>query len=474
MKRISKLIFIFVTFPFFTASADDLPDLGSSSAAIISPAKEKALGAEFMLRIRSRVAILDDPLVNDYISDLGYKLVASADAQQTEFHFFVIDDLDVNALSGPAGYVGVNSGTFDLTASESELASVMAHEIGHVTQHHIARAIARQQEMAVPNMAAMLAALALGIVAPDAAIGAMGAVAATNMNTSLTFSRSNEREADRVGMQILSRSGFDPYAMPAFLIRMQKYSMDYGDRIPTYLRTHPQTAERIADTENRAKQYPRNGNYKSSLMFYLMKARVNVITAPNSGEAVNYFRRKLQDPTAKNLPANQYGYALALDRSNRLAEAEKIMEDLATKYPDQPVYQMGLAEVDDDASNPQQALKELNKIIGLYPDYYPLVIQYASTLIDAKQEQRAIDFIKQEQLQQPNDPVLYKLLSKAEGQIGNLGSAYQARARYFKLLGDRQMAVVQLQQALEVPNLSADDRAAINAELNSLRPNNRM
>jgi predicted Zn-dependent protease len=469
MQKFAKVIYIFAIFPLFVAGADDLPDLGSSSAAIITPAKERDLGIQFMQEVRSQIAILADPLTNDYVATLGYKLTANTNGKQSKFHFFVVDDPDINAFSGPDGYVAVNSGIFSLTQSESELASVMAHEIGHAVQHHIARSIARQKELMIPNAAALLAAIALGVINPDAAIGAIGALSAGNMSNSLAFSRAYEQEADRVGMQILNQSGFDPYAMPSFLKRMQNYAMDYGDRVPTYLRTHPQTGDRIADTENRAKQYPHKSHYKNSELFYLIKARVYVITAPNSGFALNYFQQFMQDPTQQNLPAVQYGYALALDRGNQLAEAAKVMNELIAKYPNQPIYQMGLAEINVDANNSQTALAGLDKIIGLYPDYYPLILQYADTLIAVHQNQQAVNFIRKEQMQFPNEASLYKLLSKAEGQRGNLGRAYQARAKYFELQGNKQMAIIQLQQAKNVPDLSFNDQAAINAELTKLQ-----
>jgi beta-barrel assembly-enhancing protease len=470
MQNLTKFIFILAIFPIFAAVADDLPDLGSSSAAIITPAKEKLLGMQFMQEVRSQISILDDPLINDYVATLGYKLASNSDAKQSDFHFFVVDDSDINAFSGPAGYVAVNSGIFSLTQNESELASVMAHEIGHVVQHHIARTIARQKELAIPNMAALLATMALGVVSPDAAIGAMGAISAGNMSSSLSFSRANEQEADRVGMQILASAGFDPNAMPTFLKKMQRYAMDYGDKVPTYLRTHPQTAARIADTENRAKQYPHKNHYQNSDMFYLMKARVYVITAPNSAAALNYFQHSMQTKTTKDSPFIKYGYALALDRSNQLTAAANTMTELAVQYPNQPIYQMGLAEINVDANNSQQALIELDKIIDLYPDYYPLVVQYAATLIACNQNQQAVNFIKKEQLQFEDDAGLFKLLSKAEGQRGNLGAAYYARAKYFELIDEKQMAIIQLRQALTLPNLSFDDRTAINAELASLQP----
>ena len=240
-----------------STTGQTLPDLGDASGAVISPAQERKLGEAAMRQVHASGAYLDDPEVNAYLNNLGQRLLLSTSSARQEFEFFAVNDAGINAFALPGGYVGVNIGLILLTQNESELASVLAHEISHVTQHHIARLIAGEQK----NQLATLAALALAVLAarsrPDLASGAILAAQGAAIQYQLDFTRDNEREADRIGFQVLDRAGFDTHSMPSMFERLQRSSRAYeSNTTPSYLRTHPITYERIADAMARADARP--------------------------------------------------------------------------------------------------------------------------------------------------------------------------------------------------------------------------
>src|SRR5512134_3004360 len=236
------------------AGAQALPELGDAAGATIAPQVERRIGESIVREIRFRhPAYVDDPEVSDYVDGLGRRLLAANPGAQPDFEFFVVRDPTINAFALPGGFVGVHTGLLLAAESESELASVLAHEIAHVTQRHIARMLGQQQQMQLPMLAAIAAAILLGGSRPDLAAGATAAVQAGAVQTQLSYSRDFEREADRIGFQALEDAGFDMHAMGSFFEKMQRGMRIADDgSVPGYLRTHPITTERIADAQNRA------------------------------------------------------------------------------------------------------------------------------------------------------------------------------------------------------------------------------
>lgn len=271
------LIFLLLCFPF--ATADDLPNLGDVSQNAMSPLEENKLGEQIMLDIRQDPSYFDDPEVTEYLNNLGYRLVSASPDNTLDFHFFTIRDNTLNAFALPGGYIGVHTGLIVAAQSESELASVLAHEIGHVVQHHLARMLARQQQNTLPTMAALAVAVLAARSNPQVSQAAMATAQAASVQTQLDFTREHEREADRVGLQILSKAGFDTRAMPAFFERLQRASRLYENNAPTYLRTHPLTSERIADIDNRVAEMPYK-QVRDSLDFQLLRAKLHALFTP--------------------------------------------------------------------------------------------------------------------------------------------------------------------------------------------------
>ncbi|MCK4609329.1 MAG: M48 family metallopeptidase, partial [Gammaproteobacteria bacterium] len=455
------------------ANAQELPQLGNYSSTTLSSAKEQRLGKQFMLAVEQQSSVNHDPLITDYINTIGDKLVQYTDNRDTQFHFFVVNSSEINAFAGPGGYIGVNSALILTTKTESELASVLAHEITHVNQHHIARSMAHAKALSLPTLAAIVAAAAIGATThsdatADAAMGAvMAAIGGTSQNMT-TFTRNNEKEADRIGLQTLYNAGFNPMAMPAFFHQMQQSALAYGSEIPAYLQDHPVTDVRIADAENRAKQYSKR-KVTSSLDYYLMRARLRVATTKNNRDAVDYFKAQLQTKSYQNLAAAEYGYTVALTNDHKPQAAVQVINKLIAKAPNQVVYQMALAEAQLNKKQYHPAIKTLKHSLAFYPDYYPLIVEYARTLLKAKQPNQARLFLQRQVLDYPNDELIYALLAIAQGKSGHLADAYQSRARICVLYGDLDMAIVQLHQAQKLPNLSSNTKAILAAKIKKLK-----
>jgi len=254
-----------------SARTDELPELGDVSRTTITLQQERQLGEQIMREIRASPLYLDDPEVADYVNTLGYSLVANAPNVEQQFEFFVIADNTVNAFALPGVFIGVHTGLITTAQSESELAAVLAHEIGHVTQRHIARLFTQQKQAGLASMAALALAILAARSSPDLAQAAVAGAQYAMFQTALNFTRDNEREADRTGVQILEKSGFDARAMPAFLERLQRSYRLYETNAPSYARTHPLTYERIADVQNRVQDVPYH-QVPDSLQFELVRA----------------------------------------------------------------------------------------------------------------------------------------------------------------------------------------------------------
>jgi beta-barrel assembly-enhancing protease len=300
-------------------NALQLPDLGDGSGGTLTPQAERRLGERLMRDLRRDPDYLDDWLIRDYLNSIAARLSAAATMQYIgsylpDFDLFPVRDPQINAFSMPGGFIGVNTGLIATTETESELASVVGHEMGHVLQRHIARMMSTSERSTYAALAAMLFGVLAGVVAHSGDLGmgiAMGGQAFA-LDSQLRFSRAAEHEADRVGFQMLSAAGYDPYAMVAFFARLDRTAM--GDNgLPPYLRTHPLTGERMADMEDRARRVsyrqPRQG---SEYGFVRARARVlQVKSASEYRDIASRLRSEINDETALNVVANWYGIALA-------------------------------------------------------------------------------------------------------------------------------------------------------------------
>ena len=386
MKALLFLLMACLSLP--VRGAEALPDLGDPSQAVLSLQQERQLGESIMRQVRASKEYDDDPELTDYINGLGYRLVANSPNSGQGFEFFLLDDPGINAFALPGGFIGVFTGLIVLSQSESELAAVLAHEIGHVTQHHIARLFQKQKQAGMASLAAMALALLAARSSPDLASAAMAGAQYAQVQTQLNFTRDNEREADRVGVQTLEKAGFDPRAMPVFLERLQRAYRAYDDTAPSYARTHPLTYERIADVESRVDALPYR-QVPDSLAYRFVKARLQVQQYPPR-EAVAHFEDVLREKKTVSEPAARYGLVLALMRLKDLKRANREADLLLAEVPDNAMVAGLAGRVKIAAGDLPAALRLYADAVQRFPRQRALTIDYAQALLDAKRPREAL------------------------------------------------------------------------------------
>lgn len=426
----------------------DLPDMGDSTGTFLSPAYEKRLGQAFLNQVRRQADIISDPEVEAYINSIGYRLVSHSDDNRQQFTFFVVNNSEINAFAAPGGIVGINSGTIINSATESELAAVMAHEISHVTQKHMARSWEKQQQMSIPLMAAMLGAILIATQNPDAGQAAMAAIQGGAMQSQINFTRSNEEEADRVGMQLLARSGLNPEGMPNFFEKLLRNSR-YAANAPEFLRTHPLTVNRIADSRARADAYPAYKHYDESKLYQYVRAKLTVRSYKNPLDAVDYYNTKLNDGKIHDdEPVLRYGLALALAGADKYDQARVILDNLLQRTPDNTSLLLARAELENRQGHYANAIKIYERMQKLYPLYRPLVFSYVDTLLVSRQPEKALKLLKQYGKNNDPDIKYYDYLSRAEADSGHPIEASIAHAEYYYLTGETRVAIEQLKYLL--------------------------
>jgi len=431
--------------------AVDLPNMGDTSGAIVSPDEERHLGEELMRRIRQSLLLVEDPEVTEYIQSLGYQLVANSDTPTQDFTFFVINDNSINAFAAPGGFIGINSGLILAAESESELASVMAHEIVHITQRHLARAIEKANKMNLPATAALIAAIILAGKNTQVGQAALMTTMAGNTQNQLNFTRAHEQEADRLGMEILVNAGFNPQGMPMFFEKLQQASRFYDNRLPELLKTHPVTLSRIADSRNRAEQYPVKKKFTSNDAYRLVQAKLRVLGSENPAVYIkNFENTTLKKGKDQATDYDYYGYALALLAANRYSEARTQIERLLTKEPEKIPYIIARAKLDMADKHLPEALQNLSAALDLYPHNHPLTVVYGNALLESGQAGAARILLKEHVRRIANDPTLYALLARAEVGAGYQADSHQSLAEYYYLSGEIHSAIEQLNIALRL------------------------
>lgn len=446
-------------------SGSDLPDFGDSSGSLISPVEERELGAAFMRSVRAQATLIDDADIDQYIRQLGSRLVSHSDAPGYPFTFFVVDDPTINAFAGPGGYIGIHTGLILAARNESELAGVMAHEIAHVTQRHLLRAYESAEKLSLPTAAAMIAAILLGAAtSSDAGIAAASAVQAGSIQYQLNFTRANEHEADRIGIQTLGRADIDPFGMPSFFERLHQSTRLYGTaNIPEFLSTHPVTTDRIAESMQRAEQFGKD-KPTDSLEFQLERARLKVLVAKDVRGVLEEYADLAGKPAAG--PELRYGLALAHWRNRSFDEARKLLTRLLEGDPDRILYRTTLARVELENGQIQQALDRYQSTLKLYPGDITVGRHYAAALLLAGRAEQARDQLREMLRDEAaRTPDVYELWARAAKISGPAWEANQASAEFYFLKGNVQLAIDQLEQALKHQSLSQYDEARIQARL---------
>ena len=446
--------------------AQTLPELGDSASADLSPLAEQRLGAQIMREIRWRdPAYLRDLEVEDYLNHLGGRLVAVSDGAGLPFQFFGVDDSSLNAFAMPGGNIGVHTGLILAAQSESELAGVMAHEVAHVTQRHIARMVGRQSETGLLMLASLLVAVLAAKSSPQMSQAAIMGGQAAGLSSQLAYSRSFENEADRIGLQNLTAAGFDVRGMSAFFERLQKNSRLYENNAPAYLRTHPLTTERIADMENRVasmryRQVPDSADFR----FARAKLRAN---AGQPAEAV----QELQDRLARE-PKDEalaYGLARALMRAGRLDEAEARLQPLRGK-PAGTVWVEGLAaEIRLARKDAAGAIRILEAAQKQSPSSRSVSYALADARILGGRADAAAAELRQRIDNRSGDPRLWQLLSRAYAALGKRTEQHRTQAEVYYLRGSLPAAIEQLEIARRANDGDFYTLSAVDARLRELK-----
>lgn len=430
-----------------------LPDMGSSADTVMSIAEQRELGQEFMKWVRKTQRVSSDPLVTDYIQTLGRSLVESAGENPADYSFFIVEDGSINAFAGPSGNIGVNAGLILAAETEAELAAVVAHEIAHVSQKHLLRRFEAQQRMAAPTLAMMLAAVVLGAtVDGDAGMAALAGTQGLAIQKQLDFSRANEEEADRIGIEALAKSGHDPYAMPGFFDKLSRASRIQQSGAPELLRTHPVTTDRIADALARAQQHGHQQR-PDSLRFHLTRADLRQQAISNPNRAVDEIAIRLESGRYRSEIAERYGYALALLRANRPKEAQTQLRRLLAEHPSQVEFIILHARIDQRLGQPARAIEQLQSAAALSPASWPLQQAYAEALLDANRPQEALRVLERFIDYRKDLAPIYQLLSDAAGKSGQRIPALRWRAEALYLNGDLEPAIRQLELALKQPKV---------------------
>ena len=448
-----------------------LPDLGDASQANFSPAQERKLGETIVREMRATGAYMNDPEVNDYLQELGHRLTSVSPDVKQDFEFFAVPDDQINAFALPGGFIGVNTGLILLTQSESELASVLAHEISHVTQHHMARALSAQKD----SMLISLAGLALAILASrgggassgDAAAGAIAASQALTIQHQINFTRENEYEADRLGFQRLDAAGFDVTAMATFMQRLQTAMRFVEGSVPTYLRDHPVTYERIAEAQARAQGHPYR-QVVDSLDFQLVRALLRSYQGEPS-EAVKWFDDAIAEHKYNNAIAAQYGLVASLLRTSDWTRAKKELAKLDKMAPDHPMIIAIGGHVLLESGDVDGAIKRFGDGVARYPNKLQLVYDYPESLLKAGRNADAARFVEQQITRFPNDGPLQLLAARAYAAQNKQMLAHQHQGEYYAWQGNLKGAIDQLELAQKQKDGTFYEASVIDTRLRALR-----
>lgn len=466
--RFLVLLVLLLVFPCVNAGIQDLPDLGDESTAIMSPYEERKLGEKLMRQVRRSLRLVDDPEINDYVQRLGQKLVASSDAAGSKFQFFVVDDPNINAFAILGGFIGVHSGLILAAQSESEVAAVLAHETAHISQRHVQRMLAEGKRTSRQVLAAVLAAMVLAGAGETEGTEATLALASAGLiQKQLNFTRANEEEADGVGMQILAAARFDPQAMPSFFERLQTWGRLNETALPEFLRTHPITSRRIAESRNRAETYPYQ-QVPDSAEFHRIRAKLRASAGTNPAEIANLFRENLAEGKYRNLEAEHYGYAIALLRIKDYGTARREVAALLRDNPNTVSYLILQAEIEMAAGVYAKALNLYAEAAKKFRRYRVLARYQAAALLKTGHPQKAWRLLKKAVKDQADDPVLQKMLATAAGESGERLEAHRALAAYYYLTGDPGGAIQHLKIAMRFAGDDLYLQSSLNARIKEI------
>lgn len=466
-----KLLIIILVFALATgwsvAFSNELPDLGDVSATVLSPLQEQAIAEQILREVAVSDDVLQDVEVIDYLQALGARLVANGPDKRQKFNFFVVRDNTINAFAMPGGVIGVHTGLILAANNESELASVLGHEIGHVTQRHLARMLASQKYDMFKNIAGIALALLVARSNPQLATGALTTASAVGVQNQLDYTREHEREADRIGLQILDSGGFDSRAMPAFFTTLQRGSRFSEGSAPGFLRTHPLTSERIADVTNRVEQMPYR-QVSDSVEFQYVRAKLRAMQGGRQ-TAIDVFEQNIRERRYANEAAEHYGLAYAYLLKGAYEQVERELVWLKKNAPQHAMIERLGARLEVAKNNPQQAAKQYAAALKSYPDNRALIYGYVEHYLAIGQADKAIQLAREKQALYPDDAYLYDMLAKAYAMQNKALLSHQALSEAYYRKYDLARAIEQMDLAVKANDGDFYQKSIVESRLKQLR-----
>ena len=451
-----------------TATDLNLPDMGSPADAILSQNEEAQFGRAIMRNIRASGVVVEDPLITEYVNEIGNRIAAQTNDGDVDFTFFVVDDARINAFALPGGFIGVHTGLLEATRNEDELAGVLAHEVAHVTQRHIARAIHANSRQSLLSTAIMLGAMIAGAASGSSDVMQAGAAVAQGSaaQAQINFTRSNEYEADRIGIASLADAGFDPYGMASFFEVMSRQTTTApDDRAPSFLMTHPVTTARIAEARNRARDY---GTIRSvdSVSYGIARIRAIVQRFDTAAEAVRHFEQR---PYVLQTNIERYGLLLAYLRDGKNYEALDIATYLTETDPKVIAYHIALGDTQMQLGRHADAVATFEHAMALFPRNVPLVIAWAERLLELDRPAEAHAVLLDLLNVVPPTPYQVRLIARAANEAGEAAESLYYLSEYRLMIGDLVGGIRFLQQALGVPELQEIQRMRFEARIDFIR-----
>ena len=442
-----------------------LPELGDRVSGVVSNDQEKIIGNEFLKQVYSQAPLISDPLIQEYSELLVYRLSEYSQVKDRNFNVLLIDDDSLNAFAAPGGVIGINGGLFLNAQNEGQFASVITHELAHLSQRHFARNILNSQDNNIASVLVMVSAVAAAVATNNPT--AFMAGPAFLQQQSLRYSRLFEREADRVGFNNLINAEYDPSSMGEMFEQMAKLRRLAGDKIPEFLLTHPISSSRVTDAFNAADQFETPFNTKDSLNYQLIRGRLQIRYEDIPLNSV----RKIKDLLKKNPSSNENRYALSIAYkiSGQHKDALKTIDSLIIENPKNLILNNTKAEILLDEGKSQDALSLVNAFLNISPKNYPLSVLKAKILAYDKKLFAAEELIRDQLLRRNNDPYLWLYLSEVQRDSKNVIGYHQSRAEYYLLLGQYEDALNQLQFALKLTENNFQVSESIMTKINTTR-----
>lgn len=475
--------------PASSASNIELPTLGDTITGLMSPSQEKVLGQAWLRSFRASVALDHDPVLYEYTQDLLLELASHSDIKEKSLHLVMVDNPTINAFAVPGGVVGVHTGLLTAAKSESQLASVLAHELAHLSQRHFARSVDASKRANVASILGALAgiAIAVGGGGGDAATAAIVTGQAAALDSSLRYSRQHEREADRLGMRSLVEAGYNANGATRMFQEMQNASRLYGSRIPEFLLTHPITQSRISDASQRERQVAREAaeegrvlkNQVDSIGFQLIKARLYALNEKNKRDAIKHFKFQVsqseravaesnEEYLSWQLDAARYGLALSYLNAGDTRKARKAIAPLLKQMPGRIIYSLLDIQIDAEAGDEGSAERRLRDLYSLNPNNYGISMALAELLQKNNKHKDAATVLTRLAEQRPSQSNIWYHLAEAQGKSGDILGLHRSRAEFFLLNGAFNRSIDHLKNAYRIAGDDYQTAATIRQRVNEI------